>query len=62
MNSYHLGNDTAKLSTAGVAPWMLKEGQMPLIKTNEAFKLYFDSYQRIKKLYKSLPKVTFRLP
>lgn len=46
-----MGNNLAKLNDQAVAPWMLKEGKKPLIKTNEAFKLYYDAYQKIKPLY-----------
>lgn len=56
MNSYQLGKERAKLTDNQVAPWMLKEGRKPLMKTNEAFKLYYDSYQRIRQLYKSTTK------
>ncbi len=56
MNSYHLGKERARLTDNGVAPWMLKEGRKPLIKTNEAFDLYYVSYQRIRQLYKSPAK------
>lgn len=53
MNCYHLGKDRAKLTDNQVAAWMLKENRKPIIKTNEAFKLYYVSYQRIRQLYKS---------